>query len=45
VPAVLLAPQSITKENVKDVIADNFVTKEQLCTADFAKACTDAGIS
>jgi len=45
VPSVLLAPQSITKENVKDVIADGFVTKEQLCTPDFAKACTDAGIS
>jgi len=45
VPSVLLAPQSITKENVKDVIADGFVTKEQLCTPDFAKACADAGIS
>ncbi|MFI7542885.1 sugar ABC transporter substrate-binding protein, partial [Actinoplanes sp. NPDC049599] len=45
VPAVLLEPQSITKENVKDVIADKFVTKEELCTADFAKACTEAGIS
>ena len=45
VPSVLLTPQSITKANVKDVIADEFVTKEQLCTADFAKACTDAGIS
>ena len=45
VPAVLLEPQSITKENVKDVIADGFVTKEQLCTPDFAKACADAGIS
>jgi D-xylose transport system substrate-binding protein len=45
VPSVLLDPQSITKANVKDVIADGFVTKEQLCTADFAKACTDAGIS
>jgi D-xylose transport system substrate-binding protein len=45
VPSVLLDPQSITKANVKDVIADGFVTKEQLCTPDFAKACTDAGIS
>jgi D-xylose transport system substrate-binding protein len=45
VPSVLLTPQSITKANVKDVIADGFVTKEQLCTADFAKACTAAGIS
>src|SRR4051812_10203658 len=45
VPSVLLTPQSITKENVKDVIADGFVTKDAVCTADFAKACTDAGIS
>ena len=37
--------QSITKETVKDVIADGFVTKDAVCTADFAKACTDAGIS
>jgi D-xylose transport system substrate-binding protein len=45
VPSVLLTPQAITKDNVKDVIADGFVTKEELCTAAFAKACTDAGIS
>jgi D-xylose transport system substrate-binding protein len=45
VPSVLLDPQSITKANVKDVIADNFVTKEEVCTADFAKFCTEAGIS
>ncbi len=45
VPSVLLEPQSITKENVKDIIADGFVTKDAVCTADFAKACTDAGIS
>ncbi|WP_433374519.1 sugar ABC transporter substrate-binding protein [Actinoplanes sp. CA-142083] len=45
VPSVLLTPQSITKDNVKDVVADGFVTKAELCTADFAKACTDAGIS
>ena len=45
VPSVLLDPQSITKANVKDVVADGFVTKAELCTADFAKACTEAGIS
>ncbi|MEV1288471.1 substrate-binding domain-containing protein [Micromonospora sp. NPDC049679] len=45
VPAVLLAPQSITKENVKDVVTDGFVTKAELCTAAFAAACTAAGIS
>jgi len=45
VPSVLLTPQSITKANVKDVIADGFVTKDEVCTAAFAKACADAGIS
>ncbi|BCJ54166.1 sugar ABC transporter substrate-binding protein [Actinoplanes sp. NBRC 14428] len=45
VPSVLLEPVTITKENVKDVIADGYVTKDQLCTADYAKACTAAGIS
>jgi len=45
VPSVLLEPQAITKENVKDVIADGFVKAAEICTADFAKACTAAGIS
>ena len=45
VPSVLLTPKAITKDNVKDVIADGFVTKDELCTSAFAKACTDAGIS
>jgi len=45
VKSVLLTPVSITKDNVKDVITDGFVTKEELCTADYAKACADAGIS
>ncbi|TCB97488.1 sugar ABC transporter substrate-binding protein [Micromonospora zingiberis] len=45
VPAVLLAPAAIYKDNVKDVIADGYVTKEQICTGDYAKLCTDAGIS
>ncbi|MGC5049983.1 sugar ABC transporter substrate-binding protein [Micromonospora sp. DT48] len=45
VPSVLLTPQAIYKENVKDVIADGYVTKEQVCTGEFAKLCADAGIS
>jgi D-xylose transport system substrate-binding protein len=45
VPSVLLAPQTIVADSVKDVIADGFVTKDAVCTAAFAKACTDAGIS
>ncbi|MCU7723300.1 substrate-binding domain-containing protein [Actinoplanes sp. KI2] len=45
VAAVLLTPKSITKANVKDVVDDGFVTKDELCTADYAKACAAAGIS
>lgn len=44
VPAELLEPQSITFDNVKDVVADGYVSKEELCTGDFAKKCTEAGI-
>jgi D-xylose transport system substrate-binding protein len=45
VPAVLLTPVAITFDNVKDVVADGFVTKADLCTAEFAAKCTAAGIS
>lgn len=45
VAAVLLTPKAIYKENVKDVIADGFVTKEEVCTGAYAKLCADAGIS
>ena len=45
VPAVLLEPKAIFKDNVKDVGADGYITKEELCTGNFAKLCTDAGIS
>jgi D-xylose transport system substrate-binding protein len=45
VPSVLETPQAIFFDNVKDVVADGFVTKADLCTADFAAKCTKAGIS
>lgn len=46
VKSVLLQPQAIYKDNVKDVIADGFTTKEKVCTtAELQKACTAAGIS
>ncbi len=45
VPSVLLTPKAITKETVKDVVADGFVTKEELCTGNFAALCTENGIS
>ena len=45
VKSVLLTPVTIKKDSVKDVIADGFVTKEAVCTGDFAALCTEAGIS
>jgi len=45
VPSVLLEPQSIFKDNVQDVVTDGFVSKDDLCTGDFADLCTEAGIS
>jgi len=46
VPSVLLTPVAVTKETVKDtVIKDGFYTAAQICTGEFAKACTDLGIS
>jgi D-xylose transport system substrate-binding protein len=45
VKAVLLDPQAIYFDNVKDVIADGYTTKEKVCTAALAAKCTEAGIS
>jgi D-xylose transport system substrate-binding protein len=45
VPSVLLQPVAITKDNVKDVVADGFVKTEELCSGSFASKCADAGIS
>ena len=45
VPAMLLEPQAIFKDSVKDVVNDGFVTKEDLCTGEYADLCTEAGIS
>jgi len=44
VPSVLLEPISIFRDNVKDVVDDGFVTAADLCTGEFAAACTEAGI-
>jgi D-xylose transport system substrate-binding protein len=44
VPSVLLEPQAITFDNVKDVVADGFIKKEELCTGAFAAKCTEAGV-
>jgi D-xylose transport system substrate-binding protein len=45
VDAVLLEPKAIFFDSVKDVVADGFVTKAELCTTEFAAKCTAAGIS
>ncbi len=46
VPSVLLEPVAVTKDNVKQtVVADGFITAEELCTGTYAKACEEAGIS
>ena len=46
VPSVLLTPVAVTKSNVKDtIIKDSFWTKTDICTAEFASACTSAGIN
>jgi D-xylose transport system substrate-binding protein len=45
VPSILLTPVSVTKDNVKStVIADGFWSREDICTPDYAAACTAAGI-
>jgi D-xylose transport system substrate-binding protein len=46
VKSVLLTPTAITKENVKDVVADGFTTADKLCTsAALKKACSANGVS
>lgn len=45
VQSILLEPQAIFRENVKDVVDDGFVSAEELCTQQFADACTELGIS
>src|SRR3954447_4874716 len=44
VPSVLLDPVAITKDNVKVVLDDGFVTAAELCTGDYAAKCAEAGI-
>jgi len=45
VPSVLLVPVAVTKANVETtVVADGFYTVSQICTSDFAAACTANGV-
>ncbi|WP_183096316.1 sugar ABC transporter substrate-binding protein [Nocardioides stalactiti] len=45
VPSILLDPVAITVDNVGDVIDDGGQKLEDVCTADYADACAEAGIS
>jgi D-xylose transport system substrate-binding protein len=44
VPSALQTPQSIFKDNVKDVITDGFWKASDICTGEYAALCTTAGI-
>ena len=44
VPFVALLPQAITVKDINTVVADGFVTKEQLCTGDYAQLCKAHGV-
>ena len=44
-PSTLLTPVVVTVDNIMDtVVADGFYTVDQICTAEYAAACTAAGI-
>lgn len=46
VPATLLDPVVVTKDNIKDtIIADGFYKAADICTAEYAGACAKLGIS
>jgi D-xylose transport system substrate-binding protein len=46
VPAILLKPTAVTKENMKStVVGDGFVDPAQLCAGAYAKYCQEAGIT
>ncbi|HEX5402155.1 MAG TPA: substrate-binding domain-containing protein [Pseudonocardiaceae bacterium] len=45
VKSVLLAPESITKDNVKDVVTQGYVKASDICTGAAASVCTTLGIS
>jgi D-xylose transport system substrate-binding protein len=45
IPAVLLAPEAITKSNIKTVLAGGLVTYKDLCTAAYVAKCAAAGIT
>jgi D-xylose transport system substrate-binding protein len=45
VPAILLQPVAVTKDNIRSTVIDNgFVDPAQLCAGSYAKYCREAGI-
>jgi D-xylose transport system substrate-binding protein len=45
VPSVILQPQAVTKDMVKDtIVKDGFQKPSQICTGKYASACKEAGI-
>ena len=44
VPSVLLVPQAIYPENVKDVVADGFTTADKICTTKELSISTPSGV-
>ncbi|MGV8876963.1 MAG: substrate-binding domain-containing protein [Rhodoglobus sp.] len=45
IPTTLLTPVIVTIDNImQTVVADGFYTVEQICTAEYARACAAAGI-
>ena len=44
-PSILLDPEAIFKDNVKDVIDAGARPAADVCTAEYAALCTEAGIS
>jgi D-xylose transport system substrate-binding protein len=46
VASFLLTPIAVTKDNIQDtIIADEFYTVDDICTAEYADACAEAGLS
>lgn len=46
VDSILLTPIAVTKDNIADtIVADGFWSVDEICTADFADACAEAGLS
>jgi D-xylose transport system substrate-binding protein len=44
VPSVLLDPVAVFRDNVSQVVEDGFQSAEDVCTGEYAAACTELGI-